>query len=247
MRIFLLLLTLLSSLPISAANTLPTHPRILFPKTEEAAVKKRIQSDPLAADIYKELIRRADLAIDFPVCRHHIPDGKRLLRESRHALGVILHTSMAWRLSGEKKYFDRSVRELDAACALKDWNTSHFLDTGEMSTAVAIGYDWLYHKLTEKQRDHYSNALRIKGLNPARSSYTDKKKAWWTDGRNNWAQVCATGLLFAERALEKKGDPLHPARAGALATLKKCHKFTFLAAPIQRGQATGIAGRISTC
>ena len=225
MRIFLLLLTLLSSLPISAANTLPTHPRILFPKTEEAAVKKRIQSDPLAADIYKELIRRADLAIDFPVCRHHIPDGKRLLRESRHALGVILHTSMAWRLSGEKKYFDRSVRELDAACALKDWNTSHFLDTGEMSTAVAIGYDWLYHKLTEEQRDHYSNALRIKGLNPARSSYTDKKKAWWTDGRNNWAQVCATGLLFAERALEKKGDPLHPARAGALATLKKCHKF----------------------
>ena len=33
------------------------------------------------------------------------------------------------------------IRELDAACALKDWNPSHFLDTAEMSTAVAIVAD----------------------------------------------------------------------------------------------------------
>ena len=54
MRVCLLLLILLSSLPISDACNLTTHPRILFTKTEEAAVKKRIKSDPLAADIYKE-------------------------------------------------------------------------------------------------------------------------------------------------------------------------------------------------
>ncbi len=225
MRIFLLLLISIGTIPALFAGELADHPRILFPKSEEATVMQRIKSDPLAADLYKELLRRADLAIHFPVCRHHIPDGKRLLRESRHALGIILHTSMAWRLSGEKKYLTRAIRELDAACALKDWNTSHFLDTGEMSTAVAIGYDWLYHELNHEQRNRYTSALRSKGLNPSRTSYTGKKMAWWTDGRNNWAQVCATGLLFAERALEKTGDPIHPARAGALATLKKCHQF----------------------
>ncbi|MFK7912095.1 MAG: heparinase II/III family protein [Akkermansiaceae bacterium] len=225
MRACLLLLFLIGALPALNAQELVDHPRILFPQSEEAAVHKRIKSDPLAADLYKELIRRADLAIDFPTCRYHIPDGKRLLGESRHALGIILHTSMAWRLSGEKKYLDRAVRELDSACALKDWNTSHFLDTGEMSTAVAIGYDWLYHKLTKEQRDRYASALRAKGLNPSRTSYTNKRKAWWTDARNNWAQVCATGLLFAERALEKEGDTIHPARYGAIDTLKKCRKF----------------------
>lgn len=201
------------------------HPRILFPKSEEAAVKKRINTDPLASELYKELIRRADDAIMFPVCRYHIPDGKRLLTQSRYALGTILNTSMAWRLCGEKKYLDRAILELEAACGLKDWNTKHFLDTAEMSTAVAIGYDWLYHDLSEKQRQRYATALRAKGLDPARKGFTDKKKAWWAKPRNNWAQVCATGLLFAERALEKPGDPIHPGRIEACKSLNACREF----------------------
>lgn len=203
----------------------PDHPRLLFPKTAEAAVKKRINTDPLAGKLYQELLRRADYTLTSPVCRYHIPDGKRLLRESRRALSNILNCSMAWRLSGEKKYFDRSIRELDAACGLKDWNTKHFLDTAEMSTAVAIGYDWLYHELSNEQRLRYETALRIKGLEPARRGFTASKKAWWAIPRNNWGQVCATGLLFAERALEKQGDAIHPGRLAASRSLHTCREF----------------------
>lgn len=200
------------------------HPRILFLKSDEAAVKKRFQSDPLAGELYKELLRHADYAITLPVCRYDIPDGKRLLSQSRHALSNILHTLMAWRLSGEKKYLTRAILELDAACALKDWNTKHFLDTAEMSTAVAIGYDWLYHNLDKEQRSRYASALRTKGLEPAREGFTGKL-AWWAKPTNNWGQVCATGLLFAERALEKKGAPIHPARLEARNSLNACRKF----------------------
>ncbi|MCP5535305.1 MAG: heparinase II/III family protein [Akkermansiaceae bacterium] len=202
-----------------------SHPRILFPQPEEATVKKRIQSDPLAGALYKELLRRADHALRRPVCRYHIPDGKRLLTQSRYALNTILHTSMAWRLSGEKKYLDRAILELDAASGLKDWNTRHFLDTAEMSTAVAIGYDWLYHALSAEQRLRYATALRVKGLEPARSGFTDRTKAWWAHPNNNWAQVCATGLLFAERALEKPGDAIHPGRIKACQSLTACRTF----------------------
>ena len=47
---------------------------------------------------------------------------------------------------------DCSDEELEAACNFADWNPSHFLDTAEMSTAFALGYDWLYDYLTEEQR-----------------------------------------------------------------------------------------------
>ena len=49
---------------------------------------------------------------------------------------------------GEERFKERAIRELDAACAMKDWNPSHFLDVAEMATAVAVGYDWLYPVLT---------------------------------------------------------------------------------------------------
>ncbi|MBT8037486.1 MAG: heparinase II/III family protein [Verrucomicrobiae bacterium] len=200
------------------------HPRILFPKAAEATVKSRIQSDPLATKIYQNLLRHADHTLTQPVCHYDIPDGKRLLAQSRYALGNILHCAMAWRLTGEQKYLTRSIHELDAACAMKDWNTSHFLDTAEMTTAVAIGYDWLYHALSEQQRTTYATALRSKGLEPARAAFTSTP-AWWARPQNNWAQVCATGLLMAERALERDGDPIHPARLAASRLIDACRAF----------------------
>ncbi len=215
--------TIILTVATTQAGT-PDHPRILFPKTAETTVKNRIKSDPLAAKLYQNLIRHADHTLTQPVCRYDIPDGRRLLAQSRYALGNILRTSMAWRLTGEKKYLDRSIRELNAACAMKDWNTSHFLDTAEMSTAVAIGYDWLYHALSEQQRASYAAALRSKGLEPARAAFTGKP-AWWTQPRNNWAQVCATGLLMAERALEKSGDAIHPSRLAASRLIHACRRF----------------------
>jgi hypothetical protein len=215
--------TVILTLATTQAVTLD-HPRILFPKTAETTVKNRIKSDPLAAKLYQTLLQRANHTLTQPVCRYHIPDGKRLLAQSRYALGNILHSAMAWRLTGEKKYLDRSIRELDAACAMKDWNPSHFLDTAEMSTAVAIGYDWLYHALNNQQRATYATALRTKGLEPARAAFTGKP-AWWARPRNNWAQVCATGLLMAERALENDGDTIHPSRLAASRLIHACRRF----------------------
>ena len=218
-----ILLVLVCSMASTHA-ALPDHPRLLFPESAEAPLQQRIQTDPLAGKLYLGLLRQADHAISLPVCRYDIPDGKRLLAQSRYALSNILHCSMAWRLSGKTKYYDRAILEMDAACGLKDWNPSHFLDTAEMSTAVAIGYDWLYQKLTPAQRQSYAKALREKGLEPARKGFTGKL-SWWANPRNNWGQVCATGLLLAERALENEGDPIHAGRIEASKSLDQCKKF----------------------
>lgn len=154
MAIMRALLVLVVSLGSLAAAPAP-HPRIFFPESAVAPLKERIAADPLAKLLDASAIAQANSCLTDSTVRYEIPDGKRLLNESRKAIRCVLLTAYAWRMTGEARYFDRCVRELDAACALKDWNPSHFLDVAEMSTAVAIGYDWLYQKLSPEQRQRY--------------------------------------------------------------------------------------------
>jgi len=81
--------------------------------------------------------------------------GKRLLRTSNENLRRIFFLSYAYRMSGQHKYFKRAEAEMLKAASFSDWNPSHFLDTGEMTMALAIGYDWLYDKLSAKSREMY--------------------------------------------------------------------------------------------
>jgi hypothetical protein len=57
--------------------------------------------------------------------------------------------------------------------AFKDWDPRHFLSVGEMSFAVGIGYDWLYAKLTPKERATLKQALVEKSLALAEIAYGD--------------------------------------------------------------------------
>ncbi len=175
------------------------HPRLWFPKSAEAAVRGKIEKDPLAASLHAIVMTEAGKVLTARTCRYDIPDGKRLLAESRLALHNILNTAWAWRMTGEEKFRLRTIAELDAACALKDWNPSHFLDTAEMATAVAAGYDWLYPTLTPDQRAMCEKAIIEKALLPAKAVY-DKGGGWSKPG-NNWSQVCGSGIALAAAAI----------------------------------------------
>ena len=182
-----------------AADELPPRPRLLLTEDAEDRIRGRLASDPLVRLAYDAVLVTAEAALTRRPCEHRIPDGKRLLAESRHAIEVVLHTAMAWRLTGDRRFFDRAVRELDAACALPDWNPSHFLDVAEMATAVALGSDWLDADLRPEQRQRYHDALRTKAIEPARQQLTSK--ASWPRVHNNWSQVCGAGIMAACAAI----------------------------------------------
>lgn len=175
------------------------HPRILFPKSAEAGLKNKLEEDPLAARLQQAALGEAMAVLKQRACIYQIPDGKRLLRESRRALHNIMHAGWAWRLGAGEPYRRRVIKELDAACGLKDWNPKHFLDTAEMATAVAVGYDWLYETLTPEQRAMCERALVEKALKPASEVY--QKGGWWTNPGNNWSQVCGAGIAIAAAAV----------------------------------------------
>lgn len=189
-----------------AAADLPPHPRLLTTGAGLAAIAPRAAADPLLASLRDATLAAAEAMHVRRTCEYRIPDGRRLLGESRQALDTILHTAMAWRLTGDRRHLDRCVRELDAACGLADWHPPHFLDTAEMATAVAIGLDWLHDDLTADQRARYREAILAKAITPARGEFTAETS--WTRVNNNWAQVCGTGIALACLAVAKDEEHL---------------------------------------
>lgn len=200
------------------------HPRLWLPKSSEGALREKLAKDPLAARLQAAVMAEAGRVLKARTCRYDIPDGKRLLAESRLALNNIMHSAWAWRIGGEEKFRLRAITELEAACALKDWNPSHFLDTAEMATAVATGYDWLHDTLTPEQRAMCERAIVEKALKPAKAVYD--KRGWWSNPRNNWAQVCGSGIALAAAAVAGKDDGLSESLFGrGLTLVESCGQF----------------------
>ncbi len=176
-------------------DPIPPHPRLLASSADFERVRKQIQGDPVSARIFASLESKAkQILADPPTDRVMV--GRRLLGTSRLVLQRISTLAMVARVTGDKAYADRAVREMLAVSDFSDWNPSHFLDVAEMSLALAIGYDWLYDGLSGTERERIARALIEKGLKPSLS-----ENQWWIAGTNNWNQVCHSGLSAAAIAI----------------------------------------------
>ena len=138
-----LILALLILLPLAAAAQPAAHPRLLLPAGEEP----RIGAGSLLARPDSVIRAFSDSVLDLPPVERTMV-GRRLLHTSREALKRIFWLSWTWRVHGGDAYARRAVEEMLAVSSFTDWNPSHFLDVGEMTMAVAIGYDWLYGVMT---------------------------------------------------------------------------------------------------
>ena len=180
------------------------HPRLFADAAGFARLKERLGKDALLTAAAEHVRAVADRMLPARPSER-IKQGKRLLGVSRTALYRIATLAMAYRLYGDKAHLDRAVAEMRAVCAFEDWNPSHFLDVGEMSLAVAVGYDWLYNDLDEATRKEIAAGLRRHGLEAG------LMRLWWIRASNNWGQVCHAGILSAALALAEE-NPSEAAR-----------------------------------
>ena len=172
------------------------HPRILLLKGEEKLIEKSIAENPIWKKMHETILKECDRMIALPPVER-IQIGRRLLDKSREALRRIFFLSYAWRMTGDEKYFKRCETELLTVSKFSDWNPSHFLDVAEMTMAVAIGYDWLYPKLSADSRKIIREAIVGKGINPS----LDSKNNGWLTAEHNWNQVCNAGMTFGALAV----------------------------------------------
>ena len=172
------------------------HPRILLLSGEERQIEQSIANSPVWAKMHQTILTECDRMIGLPPIER-IQIGRRLLDKSREALRRIFQLSYAYRMTGQEKYFTRCEKEMLAISNFSDWNPSHFLDVAEMTMAVAIGYDWLYPKLSEQSRKTIREAIVTKGLNQS----LDSKYNSWLKVVNNWNQVCNAGMTYGALAV----------------------------------------------
>jgi hypothetical protein len=206
MRKLLLLLSIFIYSPnISAASeiTLQDHPRLLLFKGEETFLKNNISKDSNLRIVHSTILEQSDISITKPVLERKLT-GKRLLSVSRDALKRIFFLSYSYRMTGEKRYLDRAEKEMLAIADFSDWHPEHFLDVAEMTTAMSIGYDWLYPALSEKSRKIIRTAIIDMGLKPS----LEKKYKSWLRVTHNWNQVCNAGMALGALAVYEDNAPL---------------------------------------
>ena len=192
------------------------HPRLLLNKGEEAKITKVINTNKELKKVHDYIITTAEsLAILPPLI--YKKNGSRLLHISRQALARLYFFSYTYRITGNDKYLKRAEKELIAICNFKDWGPIHFLDIGEMTTAVAIAYDWLFYDLKESTKKMIRKAIIEKAFKP---SYEEKRN-WFLTRHSNWNSVCNAGLVYGALAiLEDEKEAAIPIIERALKSTK---------------------------
>ena len=188
---------------LTDVKNMPNHPRILLLKDEEKNIQKSIIGDKNWAKIHQVIIAESDKILALPTLER-IQIGRRLLDKSRECIRRIFHLSYAYRLTKDKKYFDRCEKELLKVAQFTDWNPSHFLDVAEMTMGVSIGYDWLYDDLSQNSRTLIKEAILKKGIEPS----LDAKYNSWLKVTHNWNQVCNAGVSYGALAIYEDNPEL---------------------------------------
>ena len=174
------------------------HPRLLLFEGEEEQIRDLIDSDETWEKMHLAIIEKSTSLLGKPELER-VMVGRRLLSTSREFYKRIFYLSYAYRMTVDERYLKKAVKEMEAVARFDDWNPSHFLDVAEMTMGMAIGYDWLFTKLTKYEREEIRSAILFKGIYPSQNSeYT-----WWLTSSNNWNQVCNTGMVYGVLAIEE--------------------------------------------
>lgn len=199
--------------PLLVTKPLPTHPRLMLTPSVYKRVSQLIAVDPWAKRFFHRIQLGADMVLEKPVIERKLKGVKRfrMLATSRDALHNIVTLGLAHKFAPSEKYRKRIIDEMLSIAVFVDWHPSHFLDTAEMTFAMAIGYDWMYDELTSQQRQIIRDAIIKHGLQAAL-----KNKGGLTSN-TNWNQVRHAGLIAGalvvyEQEPELAEEILHQAK-----------------------------------
>jgi hypothetical protein len=197
-------------------SLLPQHPRLYLKDDQISIAKHNIETDPLLTAWYNLLQRDAEAMLKEPPAVHvlkgnmvldHRATGS-MVDQSRVSLRRISTLAGLYRLDGDTRKAERARLELLTVADFPDWNPSDFLDTAEMTHAVAIGYDWLFNYLSEQDRIKLRQAIVEKGLREGLAAHS--RSSFWTkpERANNWNQVCNASLTIGALAIAESEPDL---------------------------------------
>ena len=216
-----------------------SHPRIMLTPERLEELKEEIKTDPQQKYWYEQGIIKCENYLKTPLLIYGREDATRMLGKCREMLRMLPTLSLTYLLSGNEAYKKRAVDELMNVCTFPDWNPHHFLDVSEMSTAVAMAYDWLYHELSEEERVTIETAIKKFALDEIIRDFNDEpigknrdRSATWWKITSNWLIVCPGGVSTSALAVMDK----YPDLAGEIVS----RSFRFIANIVKHSGPDGV-------
>ncbi|MBP5566094.1 MAG: heparinase II/III family protein [Bacteroidales bacterium] len=182
------------------------HPRLFLNDKEFKNLKKSAFKGGYLGEIHKMMMTTAEESLldERQLAYEKDESGRRILKVSRDALIRIVSLSYAFRITGQKAYLKAAEWNINTVCDFPDWNPTHFLDPSEMAFGVAIGYDWLYNKMSVSTREKARKALVSFAMEEA--AHGIGQHVFLRSG--NWNQVCIACLSAAAIATYESNPEL---------------------------------------
>ncbi|WP_165962904.1 heparinase II/III domain-containing protein [Occultella glacieicola] len=135
------------------------------------------------------------------------PNGASLLNTARTAVNRIYTLALLEQLAADPSYAQRARAEIAAIAEFPQWSRTNppkladdFLSVAEMTHAMAIGYDWLFHTMSDDERADAREAIIEKGLRTALNAY--REDSIYTGSPNNVGIVTNAGFGVGALAIE---------------------------------------------
>lgn len=209
------------------------HPRIRVNDARLEEIRSIAAKDPEVAKWIEQAREKADKMLGEKPNIFTKKTSKDQLMVSRSVMDRVYHLAFFYRYDKDQKYLDRAYRELEAAAKFPNWGpTRTWLTTAEMIHAFGIGYDWLYHGLTDAQRTTLREAMWEKGLYYSYAGYKgDILKGvdrTWPYKTHNWNFVCNGGSAIGAMAIMDE----KPHKKECTFIVQQAFKFTQILLPL---------------
>ena len=207
----------------SAAQSLPSHPNLLFDDAELDAIRVRAASARMLP-YYNRLVARANALLRAaPILVSTTGRGEadppgtvKGLTAARRLQGRVVTFALTFLLTGNANFKDAAVAQLDHA--ITNWpiwvDTAHQppydLMTGEVALTFGLAYDWLHPYLSEAERTRLREGVERRALAPYLQAADTPRPMFWLRAEHNWNPVCNGGA--AVLALALRGDSALPDR-----------------------------------
>ncbi|MFE7064352.1 discoidin domain-containing protein [Sutcliffiella sp. NPDC057660] len=151
-------------------NESGSHPRLLADNQRFEEIRSMVETDRYMKEWFGLLKDAADSVLQTKPIAYDGGSSYGIIRDR------LINTALMYRISGEEKYAQRAVEELDAISAYKDWygKTNNMIPLSELTFSVALAYDWLHNYMTEEQKEKFATAIREKSLSVGLEWYQDK-------------------------------------------------------------------------
>lgn len=131
-----------------------------------------------------------------PVLSDGVPIETDLSTAISRASERILAFASLFRLTGDKKYAERTGMECESLTELSSWDAENdMLTAARAGFAMAIGYDWCHTAWSEGKKALLERTMLRYAMRPAVSAYNGTQKMWRVGSAESAEINCATLAL----------------------------------------------------